>query len=122
VSAVGGIAQHDEDGFVAFDGGGFVGFAGDELAQQQFGGFDGRLQRVGEVDAQAFGGRRAQMLQLQREFEVRNRVGRHQQFEAEQTGQQPLAGVVYPLPRAEPLQHLRMHLAHDLGRSVSSAP
>ena len=50
VSAVGGIAQHDEDGFLAFDFGGFVGFAGDELAQQQLGGLDGRLQRVDFVD------------------------------------------------------------------------
>jgi hypothetical protein len=50
VSAVGGIAQHDEDGLIAFDFGGGFRLAGDELAQQQFGGLDGRLRRVDFVD------------------------------------------------------------------------
>ena len=50
VPAVGGIAQHNEDGLVAFDLGSGFGLAGDELAQQQFGGLDGRLQRVDFVD------------------------------------------------------------------------
>jgi hypothetical protein len=43
VPAVGGIAQYDEDGLVAFDFGGGFRLAGDELAQQQCGGLDGRL-------------------------------------------------------------------------------
>ncbi len=93
------IAQHHHDRRVLLGVGGVARFLDQPFSKQrEMGQFPGLLQRIGQIDPQAIiaGKVVARFPQQQTEFQMGDRIRRHQQLEAIQTRQQMLAHIARP--------------------------
>ena len=96
-----GIAKHDHDGGVAFDGVGFVGFGGEPLGKQGVGVGMVFFEGVGKEHIKAAGLFRlpeSGFLKYQIKFEVGDGVAGHHELEAVEAGDEVLLGVALPQP------------------------